>query len=339
MTVLHVHQVGPGVTVQDLGRPGWIARGLSRGGAADRLAVLEAATLLGTPAEHAVLEMMGYGGRFSTDQDTRIALTGAQMQADIDGVPVPHGASQLLRAGQTLTIGGARKGVYGYLGIAGGLQTARVMESRAAHLTAGIGGMLESGITLPIGSDPDPYCGPQTLTIEDRLSGGIIRIMPGPQTDYFDTNTLTVFENTVFTRSPRGNRQGVRLDYGGPGFTMTGQPNIVSDIIQPGDVQMTGDGVPYVLLAECQTIGGYPRIGTVIPADLPKVAQVMPGVNLQFQWLTVDQADSTAQSVSSMMQDRSGSCHPLLRDPHDIADLLSYQLISGATRGDDLERP
>jgi len=338
MPLLRIHSIGPGVTVQDLGRPGWTARGLPRGGAADRLALLECAALLGALMQHAVLEMMGFGGTFSVDADTRIALTGAEMQANVDGVPVPPNTSQLLRAGQILTIGGARKGVYGYLGFAGGIQTPKVMGSRAAHLTAGIGGVLESGVELPFGTDPDPLKGPLKLAVHDRLSGGTIRVMPGPQTDYFDAKTLVIFEATTFTRSPRGNRQGVRLDYDGPGFAMAGQPNIVSDIIQPGDVQMTGDGVPYVLLAECQTIGGYPRIGTVILADLPKVAQAMPGTALRFQWLTVGEADATAQSDASVLQGLSTARQPLLRDPHDIADLLSYQLISGATRGDDLER-
>ncbi len=339
MPQLSIHSAGPGLTIQDMGRPGWTAQGLSTGGAADRLALIEAAALLGTTPSQAVIEMMGMGGTFSTDQDTCIVLTGAVMQADIDGTPVPHNTTQHLPAGAKLSIGGARQGVFGYLSLAGGITTQPVMGSRATHLTAGIGRRLEAGDTLPLGMDPDPHRPLAQLPKIDRLSGGTIRIMPGPQTELFSAKTQAALAKTTFRRSPRGNRQGIRLDHDGNGFTTSGGLSITSDLIVPGDIQMTGDGVPYVLLAECQTIGGYPRIGTVIPADLPKVAQAMPGATLQFQWLTVAEADATATSDAAILQTLTQMCQPLIRDPHDIPDLLSYQLISGATPGDDLERP
>lgn len=338
MPTLTVHSVGPGLTIQDLGRQGWKAQGLSTGGATDRLALFEAAALLDTKPTQAVIEMMGFGGTFSTDATTRIALTGAQMQADIDGVPIAANQTHILRVGAKLTIGGAKAGVYGYLAFAGGITTAPIMDSRATHLTAGIGKLLNAGDALPIGKDPDLLRPPQKLTPDDRFSGGTIRIMPGPQSDFFTDETRDHFTQTAFRRSPRGNRQGIRLDYDGTGFPIAGGRNIVSDLIVPGDIQMTGDGVPYVLLAECQTIGGYPRIGSVIPADLPKIAQAAPGTPLNFAFLNLDAADSTAVSEATLLQHVKANCQPMIRDPHDIADLLSYQLISGVTPGDDLER-
>ena len=338
MPVLTVHSAGPGVTVQDLGRTGWTAQGLSRGGAADRLALLEAAALLDQDTGLAVLEMAGFGGVFSTDRPLRIALTGALMQADIDGVPVPPNTSQLLAAGAKLTIGGARAGVYGYLAFAGGIVTPPVMGSRAAHLTAGLGRMLAAGDSLPLGTDPAPDTPPRRLDSADRCSGGLIRLMPGPQTDLFDGATLARFLSTSFRRDPRGNRQGVRLDHDGAPFGVASGLSITSDLIVAGDVQLTGDGVPYVLLAECQTIGGYPRIGTVIPADLARVAQTAPGTMLQFTLLDIVQADATAQLDADLLRTLRQACQPLIRDPHDIADLLGYQLVSGVTAGDDLER-
>lgn len=335
---LQIVSAGPAMTVQDQGRPGWTAAGLSRGGAADRLALLEAAALLGADPDNAVIEMMGMGGVFTVTQNTRFALTGARMQATIDGAPVRHNASHILRAGQKLRIVGAQQGVFGYLAFAGGIVTPPVMGSRATHLTAGIGAVLQAGDSLPIGPDTDLLAGPVRLPDSDRLSGGTIRIMPGPQTDFFDTDTVERFTATTFKRSARGNRQGIRIDHDGAGFGAAGQLNIVSDVIVPGDIQMTGDGVPFVLLAECQTIGGYPRIGNVIPTDLPRIAQAMPGATLQFQMLTVEEADKTAQSARTQLNTLRKSCMPLVRDPHDIADLLGYQLISGMTSGDDLER-
>jgi allophanate hydrolase len=339
MPTLTIHSAGPGMTIQDMGRPGWKAQGLSTGGATDRLALLEAAALLGTKPTQAVIEMMGLGGTFSTDKDTRIALTGAVMQASIDGTPVPHNTTQFLPAGAKLTIGGAKQGVFGYVAFAGGITTPPIMDSRATHLTAGIGKRLEAGDTLSIGKDPDRMRPPMKLASDNRFTGGTIRVMPGPQTDYFSEQTRATFTQTTFNRSPRGNRQGIRLDYDGTGFPIEGDRNIVSDLIVPGDIQMTGDGVPYVLLAECQTIGGYPRIGSVIPADLPKIAQAAPGTPLQFQFLTTAIADATAISDAATLRQLTQMCQPMIRDPHDIADLLRDQLISGATSGDDLERP
>ena len=339
MPPLTIHHAGPGLTIQDLGRPGWKAQGLSTGGATDRFAVFEAAALLNTKPTPAVIEMMGFGGTFSTTHHTRIAITGAQMQADIDGTPIAPNMTHILRAEAKLTIGGAKSGVYGYLSFAGGIETAPIMDSRATHLTAGIGKRLEAGDTLPLAPDTDPLSPPMKLSPDNRFKGGTIRVMPGPQTDFFSPETLETFATTMFTRSPRGNRQGIRLDYDGTGFPIDGGRNIVSDLIVPGDIQMTGDGVPYVLLAECQTIGGYPRIGSVIPADLPKIAQAAPGTGRKFQFLTVEQADATAISDAALLKSITQKCQPMIRNPHDIADLLSYQLISGATPGDDLERP
>ncbi|MEL6681044.1 MAG: biotin-dependent carboxyltransferase family protein [Pseudomonadota bacterium] len=339
MPILHIHSAGPGLTVQDLGRPGWKAQGLSSGGAADRLALFEAAALLDAPPDQAVIEMMGFGGTFSVTHPTRIALTGASMQADIDSTPIAPNMTHILQAGAKLKIGGALAGVYGYLAFAGGILSEQIMDSRATHLTAGIGARLQPGETLPLGPDPDPMRAAQKLAPDARFNGGTIRIMPGPQTDFFSATVLDRFAKTIFARSPRGNRQGVRLDYGGTGFPIEGGRTLVSELIVPGDIQMTGDGVPYVLLAECQTIGGYPRIGSVIPADLPKIAQAAPGTDLTFQFLSVDEADATAISDADLLIKLAQSCQPIIRDPHDIADLLSYQLISGATAGDDVERP
>lgn len=338
MPKLTILSAGPGLTVQDQGRPGWKAQGLSTGGAADPLALSEAAALLGSDPTQAVIEMMGFGGSFTVSEGTRFALTGAVMQADIDGNPVAHNASGFLPQGAKLTVGGAKQGVFGYLAFAGGITTTPVMDSRATHLTAGIGRRLEIGDTLPLGPDTDRMRAPQKLPTGDRFSGNIIRVMPGPQTGFFSDETRERFGKAAFRRSARGNRQGIRLDHDTDSFGTKDGLNHVSDLIVPGDIQITGAGVPYVLLAECQTIGGYPRIGSVIPADLPKIAQAAPGTQMQFRFLTVAEADATATSQAIALRALTKSCQPMIRDPHDIADLLRYQLISGATPGDDLER-
>ncbi|KKK69754.1 hypothetical protein LCGC14_2930880, partial [marine sediment metagenome] len=132
---------------------------------------------------------------------------------------------------------------------------------------------------------------------------------------------------------PRGNRQGVRLDHVGAPFATSGQLDLVSEAIVPGDIQMTGEGTPFVLLPECQTTGGYPRIGTVIPDDLPRVAQAAPGEKLRFRFVTLDEALAAHRPEPARLADYRGKLRALVRDPADIPDLLSYQLISGAITG------
>ncbi len=334
MTVLTVERAGPAMTVQDLGRTGTLAMGLSRGGAADRIALFEAAALLGQPYPMAAIEMPAMGGVFTVDAPTRFALTGAVMRASLNGVALRWNASHVVAPGDRIEIGPAIKGVYGYLSFAGGIVTNKVLGSRSTHLAAGIGDTLETGEHLALGDDPDVSATPMGLEQDDRFSGGIVRILAGPQTSLYGHGTLQRFTATPFVRGTQGNRQGVRLDQDGEGFTVAGQLGIVSDVIIPGDIQMTGDGVPFVLMPECQTIGGYPRIGAVIPQDLPRVAQAAPGVELRFEFITLEEADLLETETAVLRSLRNKGC-PLIRDPNDITDLLSYQLISGVTAGKD----
>ena len=269
----------------------------------------------------------------------RIALTGAPMRAALDGAPLAWNASHLIPPGAVLDVGPATAGVYGYLSLAGGMRMQEVLGSRSAHLNAGIGRLLKSKDALPFDTDPNLLAPTMMLVPEDRCAGGEIRIVEGPQTSLYSRQTRARFAETAFRRSTHGNRQGIRLDFDGDPFQAEGQLGIVSDVIVPGDIQMTGDGIPFVLLPECQTIGGYPRIGAVIPADLAKVAQAAPGATLRFRFLSLDEADKALVSEAQQLRDLRKRVQPMLRDPHDIADLLGYQLISGATAGDDMERP
>ncbi|MBY6048956.1 biotin-dependent carboxyltransferase family protein [Vannielia litorea] len=336
MTTLRVIDAGPAVTVQDMGRPGWTAKGLARGGAADRLALLEAAALLGQEAPLAALEMAGAGGRFTVDAPTQFCLTGARMKAEVDGRPVGHAETVLLPPGAVLRVGGAEKGSYGYLAFAGGVFGEEWLGSRAAHLLAGVGRALAAGDEIALGSDPDPEAAARVLVPEDRLGGGTVRMMPGPQTGLFGEGVLERFLDTAFTRAPQANRQGVRLEFEGAPFESETQ-GLASDFITSGDVQMTGDGRPYVLLAESQTVGGYPRIGTVITADLPRLAQAHAGDAVRFEMLGVEEADALWESETAQLARLRKAVQPRVRDPHDIPDLLGYQLVGGVTRGNELE--
>lgn len=327
---IDVLSAGPALTVQDAGRPGYLAFGLSPGGAADRLALAEGAALLRQPTL-AALEMAGFGGVFAFAADARIALSGAPMRATLDGAALIWNASHPVRAGQRLTIGAAEAGVYGYLSVGGGIAVPELLGSRAAHLTAGLGRPVAAGDRLPLGSDKTAGETGLVLASGGHAGGGAVRVLPTAQTGMFAAGDRARFEATDFRRDGPGNRQGVRLTGGAP-FATDGQRSLLSEIVQPGDIQMIGEGVPYVLMAECQTMGGYPRIATVVPDDLPVVAQAAPGDLLRFRFVSYDEA--LADYRRRRPEGRLAiAVRRLLRDPREIADLLGHQLISGVTDG------
>ncbi|MDG1935589.1 MAG: urea amidolyase [Paracoccaceae bacterium] len=329
MSGLRILSCGPGLSIQDMGRPGYLEQGLSISGVADQLALHEAGTLLGHPKPQAVIEMAGIGGAFKAETDMTIALTGAIMKVSINGAQVAWNATYFLPRGADLKIGGVQSGVYGYLSFGAGISTKPFLGSRSIHLRGGIGQALQAGELIPLGRNNANEAG-IGLDAEERFSGGVIRIIPSVQSALFPQREHKRFSETIFIRSLRGNRMGVAFDFKGDGFAAEGQLSILSEIIAVGDIQMTGDGRPFVLLPECQTTGGYPRIGTVIPADLPKLAQTAPGKEVSFQMITLPEALDLQKSFEDDIKRLSERVSPLIRDPSTMNDLLSYQLISGA---------
>ncbi len=331
-----IEKAGAGLGIQDLGRPGQIGVGLSRGGAVDRAAFLQGLALLDNAIDSAAFEIAGIGGRFRFDAPVRIALTGAKMRATIDGETIEPLATHALDADNVLEIGAVSEGVYGYLHIGGGLDTKIALGGRGLHRIAGLGRPCSDGDRLTLGTDTAPDAPPLRLN-PPAPSKEAIRVMAGPQTALFSQATRDAFASTTFIRSPRGNRQGVRLDHDGGAFATGGQLSQVSDFITEGDIQMTGDGTPYVLLAECQTMGGYPRIGTVLPADLPRVAQAMPGAELHFRFVTLDEAEATFRTDAQVLSELQKRLTRSVRNPTEMSDLLSYNLIGGVVSGQDAD--
>jgi len=329
---LHVEAAGPAMTIQDMGRTGTRALGLQRGGAVDHHALIEAAALLGQDARLAALEMAGQGGTFVAEGDLRIALTGADMQARADGTALVWPGCHRLHDGARLTIGGARAGVYGYLSLGGGIDAPFYLGSCATQPSVGLGAFVAAGDVLPAGDDPG---GPveRTLAPRERFGGGEIRIVEGPQTPLFDAETRARFTAATFARDPRGNRQGARLTHGAEPFSTAAQLSILSDVIVPGDIQVTGDGTPFVLMPDCQTTGGYPRIATVVPDDLARVAQAPPGATLTFRFVDRDTARADYRAARKAERGLASRIRPIRRDPGDIPDLLAYQLVDGVTDG------
>ncbi|NIZ07834.1 biotin-dependent carboxyltransferase family protein [Pseudooceanicola sp. HF7] len=334
---LRIETAGPGLTVQDLGRPGLGAQGLSRGGALDRLALFEAAALLRSPEVLAGIEMPGMGGSFTVDAPMRLALTGAPMRATLNGRPLAWHAAHPVQPGDMLKIGPVESGTTGYLTPAGGIATRPVLASRATHLAVRIGSLLEAGTELPVGEDPAPARPPCLIRAEARFDGGVIRVLAGPQTDLFSEAQRAAFAAASFTRGTRSNRQAMQLLTEDHADWHLDAGGLASEPIQAGDLQITGDGTPFMLLAECQTIGGYPRIGSVHPADMARMAQAGNGAVLRFRFTDWDRAEEAWTPESEMIRALAGKVSPLVRDPADIPDLLSYQLVSGVTAGRELD--
>ena len=334
MAWLKILSCGVHASIQDFGRPGYLAQGLSKSGAADCLALEEGAVLLGQVSGDGALEMAGFGGVFQAQGDIKIALTGAPMNADIDGMPLAWNAAHHLPDGAILRLGGVRAGTYAYLSVGGGFDTEVFLKARAAHRASGIGEALVAGGTLPIGPYQKPYIG-QKLDVEDRCQGGCVHVVASVQTDLFNPADLARFENTIFTRSIRANRMGVKLDFVGAPFQISNQLKIVSEMSVPGDIQMTGDGHPFVLMPECQSTGGYPRIATVLPSDLPKIAQAGLDVAITFRFLSLQQALKYENRHSERVSQLADRLHPLLQDPYKINNLLSFQLIGGVVSAFD----
>ena len=331
---LIVRSIGPAAAIQDLGRPGFMSVGLTRGGASDPTALHEGAALLRQAPSSAVLEMAGMGGVFEASTKIRIALTGAVMDASIDGVSVQWNASHSVSAGSILKIGAMRQGNFGYLHVGGGFNTPSYLGTRGCHLSAGLGRLIQAGDQLPIGEDKGKDAGCH-LVPEQRLDGGKMRFVRSMQSNKFDDATMTRFTKTKFRRDPRGNRQGIRMDFVGESFQSGGQLNIVSEVTIAGDIQITGDGTPFVLMHECQTTGGYPRIGTILPCDLNKVAQAPVGSLLRFELLTLEEGSAVQARANAVLSGLRKSVKPLVRDVSSIQHLLSYQLISGAISATD----
>ena len=295
---LEVLAAGLQTTVQDLGRLGYRHLGVGVAGALDCYSARVANLLVGNPENSALLEIALHGPRLRFRQAARIAITGADVDAHSDGVAI-HGWRQVdLPAGCELVIGQCRRGARAYLAIAGGVQVTKVLGSACTDLRARLGGVdgrcLAAGDILALGAAVVPNVDEAAIASWwvnrepdlDFNHSGPIRLLPGRE-PVVPPAALCANSWRV---SAQSNRQGLRLQ--GAALTLADSTDRLSEPVAPGTVQLPPDGQPIVLLAEAQTIGGYPRIGHVISCDLPRLAQLRAGDTLRFE--TIDAAAAQA---------------------------------------------
>lgn len=297
----HLRVIAPGLatSVQDTGRFGYQRFGVPTAGVLDRVAMAAANTVVGNAPDMAVLEMLYMGATLEIlAESTRVACVGrgAGLEVTEDGTTrhVPSCESVRLGRDARLRVVIGRDAMSCVLAVEGGFDIPAVMGSRSTFTRAGIGGfegrVLAAGDLLPLVRGDAEAHDEARLPDLDLAPPPRVRIVLGPQDDYFTPAAIETFLSEPYEVTRAADRMGLRLN---------GQPlvhakgfNIVSDGIASGAIQVPGDGQPIILLADRQTTGGYPKIGTVASVDLPALGRVGPGTKLQFEAVSVEVAEN-----------------------------------------------
>ena len=305
-------------TIQDTGRWGYQDLGVPVSGPMDQVAQRLANALLGNARDAATLEATWLGPELRMEQETRVAVAGADLHATLDGADVPLYAPVRCRAGSVLRFGDRRSGARAYVAFDGGVAVPPVLGSRATHVLSGLGGIggraLKAGDRVPLGdphADPAPHhvepavvrsgaraeslVAVAAADLQVRPAGGArLRVLPGPQAEHFAPSALEALQSTRYTISPQSDRMGYRLS-GGTSMSCATGGDMISDVAFVGGVQLPPSGDPILLMADRQTSGGYPQIAVVITADLPRAGQLGPGDWIEFE--VCDRADAIAALV------------------------------------------
>ncbi|BFT69901.1 biotin-dependent carboxyltransferase family protein [Paenibacillus sp. P36] len=289
--------------LQDQGRYGYRQFGVIASGPMDFFAHQAANILVGNTADAAVLEITLNGPSMVAQSDMLIALCGADLEADVEGRRVPLWRSFFIQKGEQLNFRYAVKGCRAYLAVHGGFAADVSMGSTSTYLRAGIGGhdgrALQAGDELKLSS-----AGKAAANFHNRSVSGevtpfirpnyednpVVGIVWGKEAEHFAKSVKAKFLARSFTVTPQSDRMGYRLE-GKPLSLKRGIPHeMISEAVVPGTIQVPPSGQPILLLSDCQTTGGYPRIAHVITAHLPLIAQVKPGGKLRFREVSLREA-------------------------------------------------
>jgi len=275
---LRVQSPGTHSLIVDAGRPATRGLGVPVGGPADRTSLALGNALVGNSPFIPALEITLTGPTLVAEADVGLCVFGAPFRVDRDGEPVEPNMTFTVRAGQTLHIGGTPTGCRAYVCVPGGFRAPEVLGSRTGLEPVAAGHVLncESSRLPGRGIVPEP-----------GAPGEGLRVLPGPQADWFDD----AFYYHTYHVTPASDRMGVRLD--GPPLTLP-KRDLVSEPVAPGAVQITNDGRPIVLGVDGQTIGGYPKVAHVIAADLDALGQLRPGDEVRFVRVTEAEAEEMA---------------------------------------------
>jgi biotin-dependent carboxylase-like uncharacterized protein len=282
-------------SVQDAGRSGHRRVGVSGGGALDPRALAAANRAVGNPPGAAALECTLTGPALAFRAPLVFAVAGADLGAvlertDLGPRPVAPGAGALARPGDILRFTGRRSGCRAYVALQGGIDVPAVLGSRSTDLRSAFGGL--GGRVLRPGDHLGVAAGGGASARESPplpvATSVTVRVVLGPQADHFDAEAIDSFLAGPWRVGAASDRVGCRLE--GEPLRHAGPGEIVSDGMVPGSIQVPPDGQPIVMMADGPTTGGYPKIATVVTADLPLVAQLVPGEGaVRFEGIPIEE--------------------------------------------------
>ncbi|WP_128100029.1 biotin-dependent carboxyltransferase family protein [Paenibacillus sp. DCT19] len=303
-------------TVQDEGRFGQRRYGIHPGGAMDTFAARVSNMLVGNTRNAAVIEMTMTGSELRFEEDQLISLCGADLSAKVDDMDVPMWRPIVMPAGAVLRFGRCRSGLRTYMAVAGGIDVPVIMGSRSTDLKTGIGGIdgraLHVGDKLRIGKPSAEasmildFWGTKRKSDVHRVkttawyfssnewpgyrAEPVIRIVPGIEDRGFTEESLRKFYEESYLVLPQSDRMGYRMQ-GAVLERKQAREQRLSEAVTYGTVQIPADGQPIILMADHQTIGGYPVLGQVARVDLPILAQARPGTRVTFRQITFREAE------------------------------------------------
>jgi biotin-dependent carboxylase-like uncharacterized protein len=334
---LEILTPGLHTSVQDLGRFGWQAFGVPVSGALDGTALRFANLLVGNRPETAALEILLTGPTFRVAADAvRVAVAGADARLAVAGAKpgtIPAWRSARLQRGDAVTVVVGRGSACCYLAVEGGIAVPPVLGSASTCARARLGGFagrpLRSGDLVPLALAEAPQRAEQRLSDPPPAeTGAPIRVVLGPQQDWFTEAALAHLLEAEFRISAHADRMGMRLD--GPALPHRQGWDIVSDAIATGAIQVPGSGQPIVLLADHQTTGGYPKIATVVSADLPVVGRRRAGDAIRFAAVSIEEAEELAADAERRFAALAASLAPVPASAGvDLVSLYAGNLISG----------
>lgn len=328
MKALEIISPGPLALVQDLGRPGRMKFGVPPGGALDRESLQLANALVGNAAGAPAIEITLGGFSAMVLAPLTLATAGAWATMDVDGAGVHPYTAFSVAPGQTLTVGPVVWGARIYLAAAGGIDAPLVLGSAATFIRGKMGGLAGDGKPLRAGdvvlvvAPPSNVAPPNSRPALDwaaaalmrraaALAGAsdttpaVLRVVLGPQDDLFAPGGIDTLLSSHYKVTPLTDRMGARLD--GPTVAHRTGPDIVSDGMPDGAVQIPGDGKPIIMLADRQTTGGYTKIACVAAVDLDIAGQLRPGDRVRFQAVTVEQAHAALAEAKAARAHRSAT--------------------------------
>ncbi len=330
-STLMVLEAGPSSTIQDAGRFGFLRYGVVPAGPCDTLLHAIANRLVGNSTRSAAIEITLKGDRYQVAAESvRVALAG-DFPMQIDGRNAEAWRSYTLREGQVLSVGYTTKNVRGYLAVAGGFDLAPELGSLSVHVRSGIGPLegaaIKNGATIPL-KFGRALPTPEQIFEQSALPevSAVLRVILGPQDQYFNADDLARFSQEPFTLTAKCDRMGYQL--GGPKFDYRRDLPLISEGIALGSIQVLGDGLFIVALVDRQTVGGYPKIATVISPDIRALAQMRPGTAVKFRPIDLAEAQIVSGNYERFIHSLDDYIHPPSQELSSEA-LLGTNLISG----------